>query len=44
MEIIKAKLLGKNEIQRSLVRLAYEIIEKNSNIDKMVIYILYFLN
>ena len=37
MEIIKAKLLGKNEIQRSLVRLAYEIIEKNSNLEDMVI-------
>ena len=37
MEKIKAKLLGKNEIQRSIVRLAYEIIEKNSNLECMVL-------
>ena len=32
MNTIKAKLLGKNEIQRSMVRLAHEIIEKNNNL------------
>ena len=32
MNTIKAKLLGKNEIHRSMVRLAHEIIEKNTNI------------
>ena len=37
MEKIKAKLLGKNEIQRSIVRLAYEIIEKNANLERMVL-------
>ena len=37
MEKIKAKLLGKNEIQRSIVRLAYEIIEKNANLECMVL-------
>ena len=37
MEKIKAKLLGKNEIQRSIVRLAYEIIEKNANLESMVL-------
>jgi len=37
MEIIKAKLLSKNEIQRSLVRLAYEIIEKNTNLESTVL-------
>ena len=37
MEKIKAKLLGKNEIQRSIVRIAYEIIEKNSNLERMVL-------
>ena len=37
MEKIKAKLSGKNEIKRSMVRLAHEIIEKNININKMVL-------
>ena len=37
MEKIKAKLLGKNEIQRSIVRIAYEIIEKNANLERMVL-------
>ena len=37
MEKIKAKLLGKNEIQRSMVRLACEIIEKNANLDDTVL-------
>ena len=37
MEKIKAKLLGKNEIQRSIVRLTYEIIEKNANLECMVL-------
>ena len=30
---IKAKLLGNNEIHRSMVRLTHEIIEKNSNLE-----------
>ena len=37
MEKIKAKLSGKNEIKRSMVRLAHEIIEKNININNMVL-------
>ena len=37
MKTIKAKLSGKNEIQRSMVRLAYEIIEKNANLENMVL-------
>ncbi len=37
MEKIKSKLLGKKEIERTLVRLAHEIIEKNFNLDKIVI-------
>ena len=37
MEKIKAKLSGKNEIKRSMVRLAHEIIEKNININSMVL-------
>ena len=37
MNTIKAKLLGKNEIQRSMVRLAYEIIEKNANLEGVVL-------
>ena len=37
MEKIKAKLSGKKDIQRCLVRLAYEIIEKNSNLTDMVL-------
>ena len=37
MEKIKAKLSGKNEIKRSMVRLAHEIIEKNINMDSMVL-------
>jgi len=32
MKTIKAKLLGENEIHRSLMRLAHEIIEKNTNL------------
>ena len=37
MEKIKAKLSGKNEIKRSMVRLAHEIIEKNTNLESMVL-------
>ena len=32
MEKIKSKLLGANEIHRTLVRLAHEIIEKNTDL------------
>ena len=37
MKKIKAKLSGKNEIQRSMVRLACEIIEKNTNLESLVL-------
>ena len=37
MEKIKAKLLGKNEIQRSMVRLSHEIIENNTNQEEIVL-------
>ena len=37
MNTIKAKLLGKNEIQRSIGRLAHEIIEKNANLEGVVL-------
>ena len=37
MKKIKSKLSGKKEIKRTIVRLAYEIIEKNSNLDDLVI-------
>ncbi|SVD79552.1 uncharacterized protein METZ01_LOCUS432406 [marine metagenome] len=37
MEKVKAKLLDKNEIQRSMVRLAHEIIEKNSNLENVAL-------
>ena len=33
MDKIKAKLLDKNDIQRSLVRIAHEIIEKNTDLE-----------
>lgn len=37
MKKIKAQLLEKSKIERTLVRLAHEIIEKNSNLDKLVL-------
>ena len=37
MKKIKSKLLGKMEIQRTLVRLAHEIIENNDNLDDIVL-------
>ena len=37
MDKIKAKLLGKKEIQRTMVRLAHEIIEKNANLESLVL-------
>ena len=37
MDKIKAKLSGKKEIQRTMVRLAHEIIEKNNNLESMVL-------
>ena len=37
MKKIKAKLLGKTEIQRSIARLSHEIIEKNTNLESLVL-------
>ena len=37
MEKVKAKLLGKNKIQRTMIRMAHEIIEKNTNLENMVL-------
>ena len=37
MEKIKSKLLGKTEMERTMVRLAHEVIEKNINLDQIVI-------
>ena len=37
MNNIKAKLSGKKEIERSLTRLAHEIIEKNDDLDTIAI-------
>ena len=37
MNKVKAKLLGKNEIHHSMVRLAHEIIEKNSNLENVAL-------
>ena len=37
MEKIKSKLLDKNDIQRIIMRLAHEIIEKYDNLDEIVI-------
>ena len=37
MEKVKAKLLGKNQIQRTMIRMAHEIIEKNTNLKNMVL-------
>jgi len=37
MKNIKAKLSGKKEIERSLMRLAHEIIEKNDNLESIAI-------
>ena len=37
MKNIKAKLSGKKEIERSLTRLAHEIIEKNDNLESIAI-------
>jgi pyrimidine operon attenuation protein/uracil phosphoribosyltransferase len=37
MKKIKSKLLDKKEIQRTLVRLAHEIIENNDNLDDIVL-------
>ena len=34
---IKADLLDEKQIQKTLVRLAHEIIEKNSNLDNLAI-------
>ena len=37
MKNIKAKLSGKKEIERSLTRLAHEIIEHNEDLDKIAL-------
>jgi len=37
MDKIKSKLLDKNDIKRIIVRLAHEIIEKNDNLDEIII-------
>ena len=37
MKKIKAKLLGKSAIRSALLRLSYEIIEKNINLDEVVL-------
>ena len=37
MKKIKAKLLGKKEIQRTILRLSYEIMEKNSDLENLAI-------
>ena len=37
MDKIKAKLSGKREIERSLTRLAHEIIERNEDLDKIAL-------
>ena len=39
MEKVKSTLLGKNTIQRTMVRMAHEIIEKNTNLEKNMVLI-----
>ena len=37
MKKVKAKLLGKKEIQRTILRLSYEIMEKNNDLESLAI-------